>query len=146
MSKSTPPSMQDYNLTTLITHPQFSSCAPPIRRAWIALWRSVYRTYLNDMTLKKYSNSDGRIFKGASWLCKEYNEYTGEDISMNTIRSSYSPLWIYDEGMDNRGISEYRFSSNFVLIHPPNFERFTPPLAQDLILWGTPAWDSLSTP
>ena len=141
-----PPSMQDYNLTTLIAHPQFTSCAPPIRRAWISLWRSVYRTYLDDMTKRKYSNSDGRIFKGASWLCKEYNEYTGEDIAMDTIRSSYSPLWIYDEGMDNRGISEYRFSSNFILIHPPNFERFTPPPPQDLILWGTPAWDSLSTP
>jgi len=141
-----PPSMQDYNLTTLIAHPQFTSCAPPIRRAWVLLWRNVYRTYLNDMTLKKYSNSDGRIFKGASWLCKEYRDYVGEYIPMNIIRSSYSPLWIYDEGMDNRGISEYRFSSNFVLIHPPNFERFTPPPAQDLIVWGTPAWDSLSTP
>jgi hypothetical protein len=141
-----PPSMQDYNLTTLISNPHFARCPPPIRRAWVLLWRSVYRTYLDDMTRKKYSNSDGRIFKGASWLWKEYRQYTGEDISMNTIRSSYSPLWIYDEGMDNRGISEYRFSSNFVLIHPPNFERFTHPPAQDLILWGTPAWDSLSTP
>lgn len=145
MSKSPPPSMQDYNLTTLIAHPQFTSCPPLIRRAWITLWRSVYRTYIDDMTQRKFSSSDGRILNGANWLCKEYNDYTGEDIAMNTIRSSYSPLWIYDEGMDNRGISEYRFSSNFILIHPLNFHQFTPPPPQDLILWGTPAWDSLST-
>lgn len=144
MSKSSL-SMQDYNLTTLTTHPQFTSCSPLIRRAWITLWRSVYRTYIDDMTQQKFSSSDGRILNGANWLFREYKQYTGEDIAMNTIRSSYSPLWIYDEGMDNRGISEYRFSSNFILIHPPNFQQFTPPPPQDLILWGTPAWDSLST-
>ena len=58
MSKSPPPSMQDYSLTALIARPQFTSCSPQIRRAWIALWRSVYRTYLDDMTKMKYSNSD----------------------------------------------------------------------------------------